>query len=383
MRRRIPARAGVPTGRRRTAWSRPAACGVRSTTLRAPAATSAATCGLAATRPYQLYEPVIGSKCPARVTVDRDGRAVGQQLGRPFVAVVRGHHRRAPRVGRGERQRVVVADGRRRCARATPSSMCQIAWQTVAVKRSRDSAPGWSRRASHQAQLDSTKPTRPCAPGCASSPSRPKNTISACRSTATWSARVTRPRPAPARCADRAGTGSSSGGRRTADDRADRRGDDVARRRFGVEVQVRQDAGDDLLDDLVGDGLAQVVLVAEVAVEHGAADARPRAATCSALAAGPCSSTAATPARTKAARRCGAVLGPAQPAAVAWSLPGRPGGVAPASLPQHVAARAASPERRTCRDIQYPDVSATWCYGLSGDETTKPRRGRGPGGAAD
>ena len=52
-------------------------------------------------------------------------------------------------------------------ARAKPSSMYQIAWHTLSVKRSRDMVPGWSRRASHHAQLDSTKPTSPYAPGSA------------------------------------------------------------------------------------------------------------------------------------------------------------------------------------------------------------------------
>jgi hypothetical protein len=44
------------------------ACGVRSSTLRTPPSTSAATSGVAATRPYQLYLPLIGSKCPRSLT---------------------------------------------------------------------------------------------------------------------------------------------------------------------------------------------------------------------------------------------------------------------------------------------------------------------------
>src|SRR6266702_2159126 len=45
-----------------------APCGVRSVKVRAPASTSADTAESAATRPYQLYEPLIESKCPARRT---------------------------------------------------------------------------------------------------------------------------------------------------------------------------------------------------------------------------------------------------------------------------------------------------------------------------
>ncbi len=83
----------------------------------------------------------------------------------------------------------------------------------------------------------------------------------------------------------------------------------------GVELQLGQDAVDDGAHDVVGDGLAQVLAVAEVAVEDGAADAGGLGDLLGA-GAGAVPVDGGDAGRDEAGAALGPVLGPAQAAAV-------------------------------------------------------------------